>query len=200
MAWYKQQRAKGGPPLSEFGDLTLSMLHTKALCTMTAHAVETRHLMPFLLGLLEKYRVRIGERSARNFQAAGEALIAMDVGFAEMGARPSNAQAAAAYANYKKFMQYSKLAGIPMKPKCHQLRHMVDRCLEHGSPNMYSTFEDEGLNAVLRSVGRAAHRSVWEYRVFQFFTRSRDQPAPGSQRKRPRDPASAREAASASSL
>ena len=46
---------------------------------------------------------------------------------------------------------------------------VVARCEEQGSPNGYATFEDEGLNAVLKSIGQVGHRAVWRYRIFQFF-------------------------------
>lgn len=38
-----------------------------------------------------------------------------------------------------------------------------------GDPRCYSCFLDEGLNKVAASIGRCAHRSVWEQRVFHFF-------------------------------
>ena len=65
--------------------------------------------------------------------------------------------------------QLGKLAGVSQKPKLHLLMHMVARCEEQGSPNGYTTFEDEGLSAVLKSIGQVAHRAVWHYRIFQFF-------------------------------
>jgi hypothetical protein len=105
MAWYKLQRRTSAKPLSEFGDLTLNMLNTKASCTMTAHAVETRHLMPFLLLSLEKYKVRIGEVVSGKLQAAGKALVSLDELFMRMGPQTSPDQIAEGYVHYKRFMQ-----------------------------------------------------------------------------------------------
>ncbi len=73
MDWCSEQRRVSEQPLSEFGDLTLNMLHTKAKGTMTAKAEETRHLMPFISVLLERYEFSIGKRRATLLRGAGEA-------------------------------------------------------------------------------------------------------------------------------
>ena len=52
-----------------------------------------------------------------------------------------------------------------MRPKHRLLSHMVHAATAAGNPRLYGTFEDKGLNSVLKGIGAAAHRLVWEYRV-----------------------------------
>ena len=158
MDWCEVQWRVSDRPLSYFGDLTLNMLHTKAEGTMTAKGVETRHLMPFISLLLEIYRFSIGERRATHLKGAGGDLTSLGNYFSTMGARPDSRHIRVAYAFYKQFVQFRKLAELPLRPRMHQLAHQVSRAAMLGSPNMHATFEDESLNAVLRSVGHAAHR------------------------------------------
>ncbi len=65
-------------------------------------------------------------------------------------------------------------AGIPYKPKMHLLVHMLQQTQFSGNPANYSTFFDEGLNKVLASVSRAAHRTVWELRIFAHMAQTED--------------------------
>eukprot|EP00959_Pyramimonas_sp_CCMP1952_P403673 8458975-Pyramimonas_sp.AAC.1 len=39
----------------------------------------------------------------------------------------------------------------------------------HGSPKLYTTFTDEGLNVCLRSLAQFAHRASLEIRIFTMF-------------------------------
>ena len=82
----------------------------------------------------------------------------------------------------KRHVSLSEKAGVAMKPKHHMLGHLVGRTAKHGNPGFYSTFEDESINRVLKQVGHAAHRSVWEARVFMTFAKVED--ARGQKRKR----------------
>ena len=59
--------------------------------------------------------------------------------------------------------------GLPVRPKLHMLMHLVDRVPHQGNPAYYATWVDEGLNKLLASLGRQAHRSVWEARILTYF-------------------------------
>ncbi len=63
---------------------------------------------------------------------------------------------------------------MPLKPKHHLVLHLVSRTAKHGNPGYYATFTDEGINKILKLVGQAAHRSVWEVRVFLHFGKAED--------------------------
>ena len=123
------------------------MLHTKAEGNMTARGVETRQLMPFISLLLKKYRFSIGERRATHLKGAGEDLTSLDNCFSTMGARPDSRHIREAYAFYKQFVQFSKLAELSLRPKMHQLAHQVSRAAMLGSPNMHATFEFHNLSS-----------------------------------------------------
>ena len=60
-------------------------------------------------------------------------------------------------------------SGLDAKPKLQLLMHMCDRCVSQGNPAYYATWADETLNKILGSLGRAAHRSVWECRILTYF-------------------------------
>ena len=74
----------------------------------------------------------------------------------------------------KRHVVLAKIAGVPIKPKHHLVLHLVARTGKHGNPRYYATFKDEGINKLLKHVGQAAHRSVWEVRVFVHFGKVED--------------------------
>eukprot|EP00969_Alexandrium_andersonii_P179191 7921748-Alexandrium_andersonii.AAC.1 len=50
-----------------------------------------------------------------------------------------------------------------------QFRPSLSRCAADGSPGLHANWRDEGLNRVLATIGAMAHRSVWQYRVLEYF-------------------------------
>ena len=66
------------------------------------------------------------------------------------------------------------LGGIPLKPKAHSMCHMVSRTPNHGNPNEYAVFTDESINRILAKIAEAAHRTVWETRVFISFAHAEE--------------------------
>lgn len=136
-------------------------------------AAETKHVLPFVFELLGS-TPQIPEPLRAYLLGATEALISLIRIMDDSPAVLSQKTIASLHDAYKKYMRCAALAKIPMKPKNHLLGHMIHRAAQAGNPRMYSTFEDEGLNHVLKLIGAAAHRSVWEYRVFVSFEQWED--------------------------
>lgn len=166
--YYRLRRQGTRRPITELQDLTLSMLGNKKGAEPNFKAAETKHLLPFLLQLLTSTPA-FPEPARKNYleatRAMSEIVRIMDEGPANLDVMEIGGLLEA----YKKFFRYAQFAGIRAKPKLHLLAHIFMRARRMGNPTCYGTFEDEGLNAVLRNIGAVAHRTVWEYRVFANF-------------------------------
>ena len=156
--------------ITEVQDFTLQMLGGKPSAQILhTKAAETKGLVPFVLSLLKKHRTRFVGSEIGYLIGAGDSLQAY---FDLLASTPTNVPPAALQGMYdavKKHVVLSGKAGVPLKPKHHLILHMVGRTAKHGNPGYYATFTDEGVNRLLKQVGQAAHRSVWEVRVFVHF-------------------------------
>lgn len=175
------RRARPGRPATEVENLTINMLGSSKTDIPNFKAAETKHLVPFMVKLLREVQ-GLPQPLSSQLLSAGEAMLAfikvVDEGPPNLP--PSSLQVA--HDSYKKFIRMCSLAKVPLRPKGHLFGHLVQRSDMVGNPRMYSTFEDESLNAVLKAMGAAAHRSVWAYRVFCVFASWED----GHSRKRTR--------------
>jgi hypothetical protein len=167
-AWYSRKRREG-EQLCQLEDLNLSMLGGKPFKVPNFKAVETKHILPFVLELLGMFESKIAGTEISYLLGPTTAMVDLvrviysSPSLVTPGALQSMCDA------YNRFMLYCELAGVAYKPKCHLLAHLVQMSVAQGNPRDYACFEDEGLNAVLKAIGIVAHRSVWEYRVFSHF-------------------------------
>ena len=69
----------------------------------------------------------------------------------------------------KSFDVLCKRAGVRMLPKNHLVLHIGQRAQRQGNPRLHATWKDESLNRQLASIGRSAHRHVWELRILAHF-------------------------------
>jgi hypothetical protein len=175
-AWYKEaRRLRPDECITEVQDFTLSMLGGKPTAQILGtKAAETKGLVPYVLSLVREFGWRIPGNESQYLIGAGEALVSYFRLLDQSGVvvEPSSLQAM--YDAIKRHVTMSTKAGISLKPKHHQVVHLVDRTEKHGSPSSYATFEDESINRVLKKVGEAAHRSVWEIRVLVQFAQVED--------------------------
>ena len=159
----EHRRSHPDTPLTELEDLTLSIMGKVKGKLPSFKAVETKHLVPFVLGLL--LDPAFPRQSRESLYGAGEALTQL---IEVIDSSPDVLEPLATHAlheAYKRFPHFCALGGVPMRPTNHLLGHMVHAATAAGNPRLYGTFEDEGLNSVLKGIGAAAHRLVWEYRV-----------------------------------
>lgn len=182
--WYRRRRAeRPTESMTEVSDLTVQMLGRQNAQILHTKAAETKGLVPFTLQLLKDKRHRLDQDTVGFLEGAGDALQTyIDLlGTAPLHVPPPMVQAM--MDSVKRHVLCSAKAGVPMKPKHHLLLHMASRTPRHGCPTSYSTFRDEGINRVLKRVGQAAHRSVWEARVFSHFGRLEEQRMGGKLRR-----------------
>lgn len=169
-AWYREQRrAHPEREIAQVSDFNVRMLGKPNHQTLTTKAAETKWLVPFVLGLLRKYRGAFDSSEAGALIGSGASLQEL---FDIMETSPRELPPQVVQRLYdaaKKHIVLAKQAGVPLKPKHHLLLHMVSRAAEFGNPDAYSTFEDESINKLVKNIGEAAHRSVWEVRVLVQF-------------------------------
>lgn len=163
------RRAEPDRSITELEDLTLNMMGAKKGALANFKAAETKHIVPWVVELLRS-APNIPGALRSNLVGAGQAMLAL-INCVDDGPPvlpPASVQLL--HDQYKRCMKFFQLAGIRMRPKNHLMGHLVNRATTQGNPANYSTFEDEGLNAVLKLMGASAHRMVWEYRVFSSFS------------------------------
>jgi hypothetical protein len=171
--WYKdQKKLKPDKDITRLEDLTVGMMGTSSSRTFKCKAVEAKHLVPFVVCTLTKFMDSLGEQGRRMWRVGLALVEFIDL----LDAMPKVARETSTiqrlYDCFNSFHRYWRNANLPLKPKLHMLSHLVQRTAEHGSPNSYATFTDEGINRTLANIGRAAHRSVWELRVLDSFQRA----------------------------
>ena len=174
--WYRdRKRQMPEQDITEVQNFTLNMLGGKPSSqSLHTKAAETKGLVPFVLDLLKDKKARFTGNHADVLIGCGEA---MQQYFELLDEAPRNVPAATLQKMYdamKRHIILAKLAGVPLKPKHHLVLHLVARTAKHGNPGYYATFTDEGINKLLKHVGQAAHRSVWEVRVFVHFGKVED--------------------------
>jgi len=166
-AWSVEAGIAAGDRL---GDLTLSMLGGEPApegCMMKTKAAETGMLMPWALRLLQEYEPHID--CADELTAAGNALVDyMAILRSQPMIMPRHKQQECLDACLRHLVNAER-AGLHMVPKHHQFVHLTLRLQHHGNPRWHSTFLDESLNIVLRTVCAAAHRARMQSRIFHLF-------------------------------
>jgi hypothetical protein len=174
--WAFYRRYKHNHPeedVTQLEDLTPGMLGTSAKRKLSAKAMETKCLIPFCLELMTTHVAAIGS-VADKYIGIGECFIRLaDVLKQEkFVVRPTALQEM--YNSTTRLFKLWVLVELHIKPKLHMMMHLVDRTLAQGNPAYYATWVDEGLNKVLASLGRQAHRSVWEARILTYFEHTED--------------------------
>lgn len=172
LAYYKRvKQERPDADVTQVQDLTMGMLGGKpGAVTSTMKAAETKGMVSFVVELLHQQRSQFKEPEVSHLIEAGQALMTYSTLLDESPRSVPAATVDTMIDCVTRHLALCKEAGIPLKPKHHQLLHMARRTMRHGNPKYYSTFGDEGMNRVLKKVGQAAHRSVWETRVFIHFS------------------------------
>lgn len=167
-SYYSEVRqAHRGRPITQLENFTLNMMGKFKGAEPNFKAAETKHVIGFVVQLMRDSPMTRELGSA--LLGAGEALMQLVRAIDENPGKINDRAANLMHNQYKKFMQYYLMAGIKAKPKLHLVGHLINRASRMGNPRLYGTFEDEGLNGILRSIGASVHRSVWEYRVLANF-------------------------------
>jgi hypothetical protein len=174
--WYRCRRQDmPDDDITEVQNFTLAMLGGKPSSqSLHTKAAETKGLVPFVLDVLRDKLARFTDNRGIVLIKCGEAMQEYFVLLDESPILVPAATLQKMYDAMKRHIILAKLAEVPMKPKHHLVLHLVARTARHGNPGYYATFTDEGINKLLKHVGQAAHRSVWEVRVFLHFGKVED--------------------------
>ena len=180
-SWYPDAQ-KRTPNLTRMEDFNPGTLGTRQKPTLHAKAAETKGVIPFCVLLI---RERVG-----NLGDIGAALLRCGEGLVDMIEIMGAASRLLTDEQYQrlmdatmKMMRFWRLAGLGLKPKMHLLAHLIWRSNKSGNPRLHTTFSDESLNLNLADLSRAAHRMVFEYRVFAHFAElSSDRPSKAPRR------------------
>jgi hypothetical protein len=156
--FYTEQQQLGHS-VTRIANLTAKMVGTSGSKALKLKAMETLWVCKFLITALEKYRAKLP--SARLFLDTGRLLISFIDHLKACGPNLNLTEQQHALDLYKHFMK----AAEPMEsftPKFHLMFHVILRVGFQGNPILYQTFQDEGLNKVLKRVLRYCHQAAFE--------------------------------------
>ena len=119
-----------------------------------------------------KYQARLPAALAAQYKGIGEAMQGLVVVMQREGFVTAPPAIQSMYDEFNRMFRLWLAAELSVKPKLHLLMHLCDRAPFQGNPAFYATWADETLNKVLASLGRQAHRSVWECRILCYFDRN----------------------------
>lgn len=180
--WYREQRRLNPERvMTQLADLTVQMIGKAKKPVLTTKAAETKWFVPFLVEELRQKGAAFAAGEVARDISAGEALVEIWELTEAAPFEVPRSTVRRLFDAAKRHVVLAAEAGIAMKPKHHMLLHMVARAETCGNPDRYSTFEDESINRLLKKVGEAAHRSVWEARVLVTFDKV--EASRGSKRK-----------------
>ena len=160
--WYARRRAAHPGenlirvPINKklLGDPDVGPLRTKAAATWT-----------FMLFLLDVGEERVSLLSAElvSFLQAGRSLEAMVALFKEAPPQLSALQIQQAWDYWKGFLTKSGDVEDLLIPKCHLLFHLLERLDWFGNPRMYSNWQDESLNRILKTACQGISQKTFEF-------------------------------------
>lgn len=168
--WYRAERKRmPGKSLTTINYLAATMVGSAKSPKMSTKAAETCHCMPFFVELLEMHRARLGPKM-KPFLLCGQGLVHISDIMKEGARCLKVAELQRFHDAMSSVARMWQVTGLRFKPKLHLLAEMVYESSWSGNPSYAWTFEDEGLNKILAHIGFAAHRKVWEYRVFAHWS------------------------------
>ena len=171
-SWYSNaSKELVGAEITRLEDLTVSMLGTAASPACKTKGAETRWLIPFCVHLLSEYKDPLGQRG-KTLARVGRALLDLVEEWQVAPRRllaPNLQRMSDAMLTLLRFWTE---ASLPKKPKLHLVSHLVSNSALSGNPSFHALWLDESLSRTLANICKAAHTSVWEYRVFVYFAKS----------------------------
>jgi hypothetical protein len=173
-SWYNNANEEMvGAEITRLEDLTVSMLGTAASPACKTKGAETRWLIPFCVHLLSEYKDPLGQRG-KHLARVGRALLDL---VEEWQVAPRRLLAQNLQRMSDAMLILLRLwteAALPLKPKLHLASHLVSHSALSGNPALHALWLDESLNRTLANICKAAHASVWEYKVFVYFAKSEE--------------------------
>ena len=147
----------------------VNMMGKNTARNLSTKAAETKCLVPLYMEILAKYSANHPADLYWHYRGIGESIQGLDATMKDEGFIMVPAAVQAMFDHTTCMLRLWVSSGLDAKPKLRLLMHMCDRCVSQGNPAYYATGADETLNKILVSLGRAAHRSVWECRILTYF-------------------------------
>ena len=164
-AWYTAE-ARAGRDHCRVQDLTFAMLGSHDDPKLNLHAAEMVGFLHFAKCLLDRYGASLLGRytAAARVQAGLQRIHEL---LKQYPMRTSDVGVQELVDNSRMALRSLIELGIDTRFKMHALVHMCYDAHEKGSPALWATWTDEGLNKLLKAVSLAAHcrRDVWTERV-----------------------------------
>ena len=154
-------------------DLTEKMLGSREKPEIKLHGAEMNGFLYFAGFLLERYGSKLGAREVY-FRSAQSSFAKMTDLIRDNAVKMSPADCQLFVDAGREALQAVKAVGVEDRPKMHATVHMVQQVFAKGSPALWATWVDEGLNHTLKQVGSGSYRSGWYERTLHNMNRVLD--------------------------
>jgi hypothetical protein len=154
---------------SQVWNLTIKMLGKETNPVLRAKASETRHLLEFCVGLLERHQASMEPVRCQFLLAGGRAAMEVNRIMADCGRIMSRVDQQRLLDAYLKHCAMHIRAGGTLVPKHHLFIHCIQRITYLGNPRFYSCYIDESLNGVVVKIARSCHRLTFMHSVHNKF-------------------------------
>ena len=165
--WYNA--VSGRKDIYKLQDLTLGMLGKRGAPEMTTHGAETGTLMEFAVFLANEKRAFLPAATREAWLLASRSLLRYHEIMRTGPQKFTDGQHSEFVNAFRRYIVYSKLAGVPPTPKLHLAMHSTHRAGRNGNPKYYGVFLDEHLNGRMADIGQGAHRSTFYMRILSQF-------------------------------
>ena len=163
-AWYSSEK-RHGRAHTEIQALTHHMVGTSANHDLSLHAAELNGFLHFCAGsLLPRFAAVLGARAAM-WKTALDAFAAMDTLTKTRPEVFSDAECQRFVEMAVAGLRALQELGCASRPKMHAWVHLATDAFEKGSPAVGATWQDEGLNKMLKDVGSGTSRHGWYERT-----------------------------------
>jgi len=168
LLWYASRRpvANRLEGTTELDDISLSMLGTTTSPLFKAKGAETKGVLPFVIGLLERNMAMLPPR-AQDLLVAGTSLMDVIRVQTEGGPVLSIPECERMFVSGVRHVRAAFRGGVHPVPKHHAFLHILHLAPEKGNPRMFACWEDESMNRQLAGVAAAAYSTVWEARIIE---------------------------------
>ena len=165
--WYGQE-AKAGRVRTQVQNLVPNMFGSRDNPSFDLHASETNHFLHFVSTLLDRFGERLPNLA---FWRSGlDALLDLTAIYNQYQyTNLPDDQIQRLCNSVVQHLRACKRLRISSKPKHHFLMELAIRVRITGSLALSATWNDEGLNKIIKAVGQTAHRLNWTLRVLDEF-------------------------------
>ena len=161
-AWYGDEH-RAGRKHAEVQALTHHMLGSAGSHDLKLHAAEMNGYLHFCCSLVERFQQKLPR--AALWRKALQSFAAMDTMTHENPEVFDDDQCQTFVTLAVGGLGALQDLGVEPKPKCHAIAHMAGDVYEKGSPALWATWVDEGLNKMLKDVGSGTNRNGWYERT-----------------------------------